>query len=221
MSSISNEPELLIQLARLELLQGVLPQESAERRSSLYDSFGAAEDRWVDKARNAYSAMSATNGFVASVGDELSCELDIRENAELYAAVGGFDVSEITHGLGAWWSPSAAWFQTGQILIATDGLRGLAFEDFEATSRLLLEAGARALANFFATVTSGGQRLLSSGGRLLWRRRARRELLFVTEIARVRGLLFRDGPDEDGHYLRGEPVDVAEIVDTVTRSRRA
>jgi hypothetical protein len=165
--------------------------------------------------------MGAAGGFVASVGDELSCELDIRENAELYAAVGGFDVSEITHGLGAWWSPSAAWFQTGQVLISTEELRSLALEDFEATSRLLLDAGAHALANFFATVVSGGQRVLNSGGLLLWRRRARRELLFVTEIARVRGLLFRDGPDEDGHYLRGEPINVAEIVDTVTRSRRA
>lgn len=60
--------------------------------------------------------MSEVGGFVASVGDELSCELDIREHAELYAAVGGFDVNEITHGLGVGRSPSATWFQLGETL---------------------------------------------------------------------------------------------------------
>lgn len=221
MSSIINEPEALFQLARIELLQGILPEEFGEQRSSIYDSFGAPGDRWIDKARTAYSAMSAGRGLVASVGDELSCELDIRENAELYATVGGFEVSEITRGLGTWWSPSATWFQTGQVFRASEEFRNLAFEDFETASRLLLEAGAHTLANFFSTVAGGGQRFLSSHGRLLWQRRVRREVIFVAEVARVRSLLFRDGPDREGRYLRGEPVDLTDIVDAVTRSRRA
>jgi hypothetical protein len=213
-SDANFEPESLAALARMELLQGIR-EESADQRRSLYDRFGGKNDRWIDKARNAYAAMREVNGFVASVGDQLSCELDIRENAELYAAIGGFDVSEITHGLGSWWSPSATWFQSGRALADNAGLRDPALEDFEAASRLLLEAGAHSLATFFSAVAAGGVRLFASTGR----RHSRREFGFVAEVARRRGLVFRKGPDLNGHYLRGEHVNMTDMINTVTRSR--
>jgi hypothetical protein len=204
----------------MELLQGILPAESLERRRSLYDSFGTPEDLWTDKARAAYAAMSEIDGFVASVGDQLSCELDIREHADLYAAVGGFHASEITHGLGVW-SPSATWFLSGKALAEREELRDPANDDFPAASQLLLDAGAHNLASFFSRVAAGGLRLASSGGRAPWLRRRRREVLFVAEVARMRGLLFREGPKEGGRYLGGEPLEVIDLIEAVTRSRAA
>jgi hypothetical protein len=43
----------------------------------------------------------------------------------------------------------------------------------------------------------------------------------VAEVARRRALLFRDGPDDDGHYLHEEPIEVGDIRATFTRSRWA
>jgi hypothetical protein len=216
-SNASFEAESLHVLARTELLQGILSEESPEERTSLYRRFGAENDSWINNARNAYAAMRTVDGFVASVGDQLSCELDIRENAELYAAVGGFGISEITHGVGSWWSPSATWWQSGRALADNEGLRNPASEDFEAVSRLLLDAGAHSLATFFSAVAAGGLRLVTSTSR---RSRRHRQFRFVAEVALRRGQLFQDGPDENGHYLRGEPVSVTDIIDAVKRPRR-
>jgi hypothetical protein len=225
-SDTSFEPEPLVTLARIELLQGILPQgelsaEASQQRRSLYDSFGTPEDPWVDKARAAYAAMSEVGGFVASVGDQLCCELDIRENAEMYAAVGGFEVSEITHGLGAWWSPSGTWFHSGPALAESALLTDPAFEDFPALSRLLLDASANNLASFFARVAAGGLRLATAGARVPWTRRRRRQFLLMAEVARARGLLFRDGPHADGRYLGEEQVEVKDLVEVVRRPRTA
>lgn len=216
MSDASFDQEALYALARFELLQGFQLRDVENQRRQLYNRFGAPEDPWIRKAWIAYGAMHQMRGFVASVGDQLSCELDIREHAGLYAAVGGFDVREITQGLGAWWSPSATWFQSGRTLAAGAGLANPDSEDFESMSRLLLDAGAHSLASFFAKVTEGGVRLISLGGKR-WRRR-RREFAFIAEVARIRGLLFRDGPDENGRYLREEDVKEADILGAATRS---
>jgi hypothetical protein len=220
-STSSFESESATALARIELLQGILPAESAAQRSELYDSFGVPGVPWPVKARAAYAAMSEIGDYVASVGDQLACELDIREHAELFAAVGGFHPNEITHGLGGWWSPSATWFLSGGTLVARADLSEPASRDFPAASRLLLDAGAHNLASFFSRVAAGGLRLASAGGRAPWSRRRRREILFVAEVARARGLLFRDGPRADGRYLGREPVDVTELIEEVTRSRTA
>lgn len=225
MSVAGFEPELLATLARIELLQGIPSPESAGERStqrrSLYETFGTKEDRWVDRARAAYMAMSRAGDFVASVGDQLLCELDIREHAELYAAIGGFHSSEITHGLGAWWSPSARWFLSGSALAASANLEDPVNDDFAAITRLLLDAGADNLASFFARIAEGSLRLAESGGRRPWRRRRRRQFLLLAEIARMRGLRFRDGPDDYGRYLSDELVNAAELVAAVGLGGRA
>jgi len=217
-SNASSDLESLHALARLELLQGIQGTDAAGRRRRLYNRFGAPEDPWVRKARVAYESMHHVDGFVASVGDQLSCELDVREHADLYAAVGGFDVSQITQGLGAWWSPSATWFESGRSLAAQAGLANPDSEDFEAMSRLLLDAGAHNLATFFFTVATGGLELISSSD-WLWRR-SRKELAFVVEVARVRGLLFQDGPDENGRYLREEDVKESDILGAFAHPKR-
>ncbi len=199
-------------LARLELLQGVVPpEESASLRDLIYLRLPAG--LWVDRARIAYEEMAGRGGFVASVGDLLSAELDILDQASLYAAIGGFPASEITHGLGAWWSPTATWFQSGRVLLEESNLEDPTGADFDVFSQLLLRAGARSLVTFFAAVASGGQRAVDSPRARRRPRTDARAVAFVVAVARHRGRLFRDGPREDGRYLGSDAVSVGEIHD--------
>src|SRR5436190_1115063 len=101
MSTVWSE-ETLTELADLELFQGLETPggRPSERRRELYELFGSPDEPWATKAQEAYAAMARNGGYVASVGDQLSAEVDILENAEMYAALGGFSVSEITTGLG-------------------------------------------------------------------------------------------------------------------------
>ena len=97
----------IIELARRELMQG-LEEFPERRRSYLYNQFSVPGDgdRWVDRAARAYQSMTSIGGWTSSVGDLLLAELDVRDNADLYAAVACVDIAEISGGLGAWWSPS-------------------------------------------------------------------------------------------------------------------
>jgi hypothetical protein len=212
LSAAGFERDPSAELALLELRQGIDANQSPEfpiRRRDLYDLYGRPDDPWVEKARAAYAAMSRHDGLIASVGDQLAAELDVREHAELYAAVGGFDVTEITQGLGAWWSPSATWFRDGPIFAEAP------YEGPEPIETLLRDAGANALANFFATVVEGGLPLVGSPSLFPWRRRRQREFAFIISVAHARSLLFRAGPDERGHYLRDDKVSSDEILDAI------
>jgi hypothetical protein len=212
MSSVSFDHEMVVSLARIELLQGILREESSDRRQSLYDNFGSSGNRWIDRARSAYEAMSEIPGWTSSVGDQLLAEIDIREHAELYSAVGGLEVTEITHGRGTWWSPSATWFWYGSELIASAELIDPVGADFDEAAQLLLEAGAHSLARFFSAVVTGGLASLDSGRNGAFSRKHFKEAAFVVEVARMRGLLFRDGPDRNGRYLGRESVQTEDIV---------
>lgn len=229
MTTADFDAEGLEALARLELLQGTLPLEQANL-SQRYEAYGAADDPWTAKAAVAYRAMHDHGGWVASVGDELAVELDIRENAELYAAVGGFDVSEITQGLGVWWSPSATWFQLGRTLLAPqiqlgppefEQPRSSELEAFNALSQTLLEAGAQVLTTFFTTIATSGARLVEATGRSGRRRGHQREFAFVAEFARQRALLFRDGPDSNGRYLAWREVSERQLSEVLESARAA
>ncbi len=215
MSADGFETDPSAELALLELRQGIngnqFDPEFAAKRRELYGFFGEPDDPWVEKARAAYAAMSSHEGpVVATVGDQLAAELDVREHAELYAAVGGFDVTEITQGLGAWWSPSATWFRDGRVFVETPEE-----EHRQTTDKLLLDAGANALATFFATVAEGGLPLVRRRSLSPWRRTRQREFAFIIWVAHTRSLLFRAGPDEHGHYLRDDRVSRDEILDAI------
>ena len=75
------------------------------------------------------------------------------------------------------------------------------------------------MATFFARVAMGGAGLIRQGG---WpRRRKHRDIAFIVEVARKRGLLFRDGPDDSGRYFGDDDVSEADIVGAVMRARPA
>jgi len=207
--------ELAVELAGRELMQGI-QEWSDRRRAFLYGAFASTDSPWVDKARLAYLNMVAIPGWTASVGDQLLAELDIRENAELYAAVGGFDISEILQGLGSWWSPSATWYRSGRDLRdAVDQL-----PEFEQLTELLLGAGANSLTRFFDTIVSGGLRALRLRKTGIKSSR-NRDVAFVVEMARVRGLLFATGPNEVGRYLSDATVSAREIGEVLQSRRRS
>lgn len=212
--------EALAELAELELLQGfeVLDGTRSERRRALYDLFGSAEVPWATKAHTAYTAMAREGGYVASVADQLSAELDIFENTDVYAAIGGLDAAEITTGLGSWWSPSATWFLYGRVLSASDPERPF-FDDRTAIRQLLLRLGAFSLARFYEHVADGALRLTKSKRWLPGRRARRREVAFVAGVLTLRRTLLLEGPGKDGRYFSTESVSPEEIIEAARSSK--
>jgi hypothetical protein len=205
--------DAVIELAHIELYQGVGPPRR-EQRLELYGLFGSMRDPWSAKARSAYEAMTRVRGYVASIGDQLLAELDVLENAEFYAALGGFEVTQITRGLGLWWSPSATWFEYGRSLLPADQERS---NDLATRAQPLLEAGADVLAHFYGSVASGGLVQLDHLRSYPWRRARRKELAFVIGVLIERRRRFLDGPDENGRYLHDEPLSIEELVSTARR----
>lgn len=207
MSVSDDYGDVATRLALLELRQGI-EAVSPPERAELYNAFGRPDDEWVTKARSAYAAMSEVQGTAASVGDELAAELDIVENAELYAALGGFDAVEITEGLGTWWSPSANWYVVGlRFRAATEDQ----IRDPIAFDRLLVQAGASALADFFGAVARGGHSMIERRVLSPAQRRDRIELAFLIAVIAERSRLFRAGPDVRGRFFQSPPPSEAEL----------
>jgi len=206
--------ETLAELADLELLQGFDDRgvELSERRRELYEGFkSTADEPWATTAKAAYAAMARHGDYVASVGDQLSADIDILENADVYASLGGFSVSEITTGLGSRWSPPAIWFRFGRELAGSDS-------DVEVR-QLLLRAGAEGLADFYARVAGGAVALTRSSRWRLGQSVRRREIAFISGVLLFRRDRFLEGPRENGRYLTDERVSLEEILQAVRADR--
>jgi hypothetical protein len=203
--------DLAVRIARLEILQGVVSVDG-EERNALYYSFGPEESSWEDMAATAYRAMASIGGTVATIGDELLAELDIRSNLRLWATTAGWDEESFLAGAGTWWSPSANWFYRGREVLEAAQFSNPSeiAEEFEVFAQALLLMGANALASLYASVVDGAERLLGEIPKR--RKRERADLALIGEVARQRGLLFLRGPDPSGRFFTDEsPLTQADV----------
>lgn len=196
-------------LAHLELFDSWLPSDAADERQKIYNEIVPFCDDPIDQAYRVFDIVSQqATGLAASVADQRLAQLEITENVETYAALGGMSVASILD-LHGWWAPNWAWMQTLERLSPTPPEKTDDLEHLAAHwAPVLLRAGAETLAGFYGRVAAGAGRLLRLRYRLVTPRSVDRATIAVTiSVLEERKRLFLVGPGEDGHYLRREHAD--------------
>ena len=146
--------------------------------------------------------MARRGGWVASVGDQLSADVDILENADMYTSLGGFSALEITTGLGSQWSPPAVWFRYGRQ--SGESLAGRKPSPFAPRRR----GGARSLLLAYRWGCGPPDACAPVGPPS---RTRRREIAFIAGVLLYRRDRFLEGPGDDGRYLSDERFSAKEV----------